>query len=77
MPVAERAAKGSMANGQVIEALCRNRDLGLNKCCRQYNIPKPTLKRHLHSRNVIANEDVRSLSRLTDVYKRQAPNNRS
>lgn len=41
----------------------RNGDLGFNECCRQYNIPKPTLKRHLESRNIVANEETKSLGR--------------
>lgn len=43
----------------------RNGDLELKECCRQYNIPKPTLKRHLDSRNVVANEDIKSFGRTT------------
>lgn len=37
----------------------RNGDMGLNECCRQYGIPKPTFIRHL----VKANEDVKNFGR--------------
>lgn len=48
-------------------AAYRNGDLGFNECCRQYNIPKPTLKRHLDSRNVRANEETKSFGRTTTL----------
>ncbi|KAJ8964512.1 hypothetical protein NQ314_004801 [Rhamnusium bicolor] len=36
---------------------------GLNEVCRMYEIPKPTLKRHLNSVNVKANEGHKALGR--------------
>ncbi|XP_045462177.1 uncharacterized protein LOC123672207 [Harmonia axyridis] len=41
----------------------RNGDMGLNQCCRQYGIPKPTLKRHLDSKNIKANEGTKLMGR--------------
>ncbi|CAH1963229.1 unnamed protein product [Acanthoscelides obtectus] len=38
---------------------------GFNECCRRYNIPKPTFRRHLRSLNKKANENVKSLGRHT------------
>lgn len=46
-------------------AAYRNGDLDFNECCRQYNVPKPTLKRHLESRNLVANDEIKSLGRTT------------
>lgn len=41
----------------------RNGDMGLNQCSRHYGIPKPTLKSHLDSKNVKANEGTKSMGR--------------
>lgn len=48
-------------------AAYRNGDMGFNECCRHYNIPKPTLKRHLDNKNVRANEAVKVLGRTTTL----------
>lgn len=45
----------------------RNGDMGFNECCRHYNIPKPTLKRHLAGKNVVANESVKATGRTTTL----------
>ncbi|KAJ8867438.1 hypothetical protein PR048_031240 [Dryococelus australis] len=37
-------------------AAYRNWDTGFNECCRQYGVPRPTMKCHLDFKNVIANE---------------------
>ncbi|KAJ8960694.1 hypothetical protein NQ317_009537 [Molorchus minor] len=38
---------------------------GFNECCRRYNIPKPTFRRHLHSLNKKANDEVQCMGRST------------
>jgi hypothetical protein len=43
----------------------RNGDLGFNECCRQYGVPKPTLKRHLDGKNVKANDGTKAMGRHT------------
>lgn len=43
----------------------RNGDMGFNNCCRQYGIPKPTLKRHLDGKNVKANYGIKAMGRHT------------
>ncbi|KAB0801682.1 hypothetical protein PPYR_03868 [Photinus pyralis] len=43
----------------------RENKIGLNECCRQFNIPKPTFKRHLNSKNRKANEHIQHIGRLT------------
>lgn len=43
-------------------ATCRNVHLGVNECCRQYNVPSPSLKRHLQSSTVIANKETTVLT---------------
>lgn len=48
-------------------AAIRSGSLGFNECCRQYGIPKPTLKRHLDGKNVIANENVKCLGRTSKL----------
>lgn len=48
-------------------AAYRNGDVGFNECCRQYGIPKPTLKRHLDCKNVIANDSTKVLGRTTTL----------
>lgn len=45
----------------------RNGDMGFNQCCRQYGIPKPTLKRHLDSKNVKANDGTKAMGRHTTL----------
>lgn len=45
----------------------RNGDMGFNQCCRQYGIPKPTLKRHLDSKNIKANEGTKAMGRHTTL----------
>lgn len=39
----------------------RNGEMGFNNCCRQYGIPKPTLKRHLDGKNVKANYGIKAM----------------
>ncbi|KAJ8870320.1 hypothetical protein PR048_029341 [Dryococelus australis] len=41
-------------------AAYRNGNMGYNECCRQYGIPKPTLRRHLDCKNIIANDGARA-----------------
>ncbi|XP_039294504.1 jerky protein-like [Nilaparvata lugens] len=48
-------------------AAYRNGDIGFNECCRQYGIPKPTLKRHLDGKNITANEGKKSMGRHTTL----------
>lgn len=38
---------------------------GFNECCRRYNIPKPTFRRHLKCLNKKANNDAKNHGRLT------------
>ncbi|KAJ8872474.1 hypothetical protein PR048_026080 [Dryococelus australis] len=40
---------------------------GFNEYCRQYGISKPTLKRHLDSKNVIDNDSTKALGRTTTL----------
>lgn len=42
---------------------------GLNECSRRYGISKPTLKRHLENKNIVANDNVIHRGRLTTLGK--------
>lgn len=46
-------------------AAFRNNECGFNECCKRYNIPKPTFRRHCRSLNKKANEDTKHHGRLT------------
>lgn len=43
----------------------KERQHGFNECCRRYNIPKPTFRRHLKCLNKMANNDTQNHGRLT------------
>lgn len=43
---------------------------GLNETCRIYSVPKATFKRHLDSKNKVANKGVKSFGRIT-VFSRE------
>lgn len=47
----------------------RQDGLGFNECCRKYNIPKPTFRRHFKALKKKANEEVKHHGRFTVFNK--------
>ena len=45
----------------------RNGDMGLNEVCREYGVPKATLKRHLEGKNNFAVEGKKIIGSLGDL----------
>ncbi|KAJ8936350.1 hypothetical protein NQ318_019756 [Aromia moschata] len=60
-------SEADMERALAYHAAYRNGDMNFNECCRQYGIPKPTLKSHLDCKNIKANDGTKSLGRITTL----------
>ncbi|CAH1976634.1 unnamed protein product [Acanthoscelides obtectus] len=66
----EKRNYGQWSEADVKAALnvFREGSIGFNEICRQYNIPKPTFRRHLKSYNVRANESKKIIGRSCTFF---------